>query len=291
MSASTVSLAADNSTDANFRAWVAAFIAAVTAGGMVRTTDTGQINEVTVAKPAGVNTFPGYAIFKSANGGSLNEWYMRVDFGSGSGAQTQPAFKFQFGWGTDGAGTINSTNKTSTYTLAANFNNASGVNCYFSSGPGWFVFNMWDPASNQSYNFVFSVERTRDTNGAEEDQIAFWLLCGNNMSAIGVLPRTGTVPTINTTNADKTAGSCQILSTYAQYDGSNFGVGTFRPIKGGFLMDSINLLFGNSTHFASGFANYSINMYGASHNYLSCGTTTRTTDPCPASNRMLFRYE
>src|SRR4051794_36475295 len=82
----------NNSSDANFRAWVSAMIAAIVAGGWVQTSDTGQINTSTVLAPLVVSTSQGYAIFRSNDtGGSLNEYYIKLEFGSGATSATRPA--------------------------------------------------------------------------------------------------------------------------------------------------------------------------------------------------------
>jgi hypothetical protein len=290
MPASTSSVAPDNSTDAGFRAWVAAFIAAMTvSGGMVQTADSGQINTSTVTRPLAINTFQGYAVFRSNDAaGSLVNFYIRADFGSGASSAGLPAIKFSFGWGTDGAGNINSTNKitgSSSSTVSAASASTTAMQSNFSVGPGWVAINIFDAVSGTSFMKI-SIERTRDKNGSEQNEIAYWCY-GSNNGFQGVLPQTGVIPTQITVNAQY--GVCTIDSSVAQYDGSNYGVGTYRPIKGGFCMDSANLFFGNSTHFSAPQMQYIFNVYGSNHTYIA---GSNASQPSAISGvRVLMRYE
>jgi hypothetical protein len=97
-------------TDAEFRTWVAAIIDQLTDIGLTQTSDTGQIDTATVAKPAGVATIQGYAVFRFND--SLQGTapiYLKFEFGSGAASAALPIMWLTTGSGTDGAGTITGT--------------------------------------------------------------------------------------------------------------------------------------------------------------------------------------
>jgi len=93
-------------TDTEFRTWVAAIIAQLTAIGLTQTADTGQINTATVTTPAVINTAQGYAIFRYNDTlHATSPIFFKLEFGSG-GAITTPSMWLTVGKGTNGAGTI-----------------------------------------------------------------------------------------------------------------------------------------------------------------------------------------
>jgi hypothetical protein len=93
-------------TDAQFRAWVAAIIDQLIDIGLTQTADTGQIDTATVTAPVATNTQQGYAVFRfNDTAHATRPLFFRLGFGSGS-ATTTPAITFTLGTGSDGAGTI-----------------------------------------------------------------------------------------------------------------------------------------------------------------------------------------
>jgi hypothetical protein len=192
-----------NDTDAHFRTWVAAFIAAIVAGGWVQTADTGQINTGTVLAPLVVSTSQGYAIFRSNDsGGGLSEFYCKMEFGSGAVSATRPAVWITFGFqGTDGAGNLlSSINPISTRTANTITSNPAGAsqNINFSSGSGYFCICV--TGSTVAESLLISVERTKNASLAFMNQLHIW---GNgtvgqvlNTSAGGIYSQV-----INTLNA------------------------------------------------------------------------------------------
>lgn len=94
-----------HSTDAGFRAWVAEFINMLTGAGLVRTSDTGQVNEASVNRPS-TNAWAGYAIFRFNDAlQATAPIYLRIQFGTGSSG-AYPGISIQMGTGTNGAGTL-----------------------------------------------------------------------------------------------------------------------------------------------------------------------------------------
>lgn len=284
MSASTSSLVRINDTDANFRAWVAAVLTAIAAGGLVQTADSGQINPITVTRPLAGNTVQGYAIFRSDDAtGGLNNFYFKIEFGSGTAANT-PAIWITIGWGSDGAGTLTG-NLSTRSQIQPSTSSATPIDCNFSSGTGHLVLGLWVGSGGTGPTLVLSIERTRSPSGTIEDQVFVYGGGNTSVNTNQVVPRTGTVPTQDTTSG---AGWRALSVTAATYGGDK-GVGTLAPQKGGWLMEAMNLFIGNSTDFATSQTQYTFTIYGASHTYIS--VSTANTIGVGGSNRLLIRYD
>jgi hypothetical protein len=96
------------STDAKFRTWGQAVSTAIVAGGLTATSDTGQINWSTVARPTTTATKAGYEIYRFNDSlqGSYPV-YIRIDYGTGTATVgTNPSTWLTVGTGSDGAGNI-----------------------------------------------------------------------------------------------------------------------------------------------------------------------------------------
>jgi hypothetical protein len=128
-------------TNADLQAFVTAMIGALTACGMVQTTDTGQVTAATAATPTAPSTL-GYLIFRLAD--SLQATapvFLKITFGASGngwgGWNNTPAnlgFYVQVGTGTDGAGNLTG-NKTQSFYCAANGNGLIAAQSY-ASGDG-----------------------------------------------------------------------------------------------------------------------------------------------------------
>ena len=146
-------------TDTEFRDWVAGLIAGLIAAGITQTSDTGQIDTGTVAKPASTNVQQGYAVFRfNDTEHATNPIFFRIGFGSGS-ATTTPAMWITFGTGSDGAGNItgiwrpelqrNSSVSTSQQMCLTSYDSTTGI-----------VWANW--ASSGSQGLMFIIARTCD---------------------------------------------------------------------------------------------------------------------------------
>jgi len=151
-------------TDGEFRTWVAAVIAMLNTVGLTQTADTGQIDTGTVAKPAATNTAQGYVIYRFNDAAhSTAPVFFKMEFGAGS-ATTTPAIWTTIGSSSDGAGTITGTiyrarlgvgmaaGNSTTFPCHANYNATLGVfwmnllNAQASTGPVvFFVMRGCDP--------------------------------------------------------------------------------------------------------------------------------------------------
>ncbi len=127
----TLTLTADNSTDAAFRAWGSAISGAIAGLGMVQTADTGQVNWTTVLKPSGSNQVVGYEIWRFADAlQATAPIYFKLEYGSNVVGATTPGVRITVGTGSDGAGTI-------TGTYFAGISAASGQQGFANTGATW----------------------------------------------------------------------------------------------------------------------------------------------------------
>lgn len=99
--------------DYQFRAFVQGVSDCLTAVGLVKTNDTGQINPATVLAPDDFDQSRGYEIRRFDDPLSLTSpIYVKVDYGSGSGIVQDPDYAFMgqlvisIGTGSNGAGTL-----------------------------------------------------------------------------------------------------------------------------------------------------------------------------------------
>ncbi|MBS3914355.1 MAG: hypothetical protein KG003_07645 [Bacteroidetes bacterium] len=259
MSAQTVTRALINDTDANFRLWGKAISDQFAAGGMIQTPDTGQINWATVLTPAAVSTYQGYEIWRSNDaGGSLVNWYMKIQYGSNSTAANQPRVSIQFGWGSNGSGTLTGTTNTAMTPQLNTTATTTLMNCNLSVGTGWHIMVLGTVTNN---NMFFSVERTRDSANAFQNELLIVAQDANTWKS-QVLTQTVAYPTESTTAA-------AIIPTAANsVQGGVVGLGLQFGNRGGFTNPSMNLFGVNASQLGSAQTQLTINTYGANHNYI-----------------------
>jgi hypothetical protein len=107
MTIQTLSIAPSDATVAAFNAWGGAISAAIASAGLVKASDTGQINWGTNATTP--PTLPGtlYEVWKGADSFQATApMYIRLDYGQGNFSVGNPQIWVTFGTGTNGAGVI-----------------------------------------------------------------------------------------------------------------------------------------------------------------------------------------
>lgn len=271
MARAAVALAPTNDTDANFRLWGKAFSDNLLACGFVKTADTGQIDWATVLKPTVAATSQGYEIWRSDDAtveNGLNNFVFKVEYGSGQLNTLTPGMWFTVGWSSNGSGTINSTNMSVRQTLNGyNTGSATLINCNFSGFKGWFVGTMF--SGNATFGFCFSVERTRTNAGIEQDELFVWGKNANtslaNVSYINdVVPRTGLSVSRNASDSGHRIITTAALGLW----NSDKGISMIAPLKGSYLMESLNILGANPTNYTTTQTIESIETYGVVRDYL-----------------------
>lgn len=151
-------------TDATFREWGSEFAAKLLAVGLTQTTDTGQINWVTVARP-GTATEAGYEIWRfNDTAHATAPIFMRIGYGTHSAA-TAPRIQISFGTGTNGAGTLTGAIATSARNIHGSAAQATDTvrQSYMVYREGFFGVSWKTAASATEASFFIC--RTVDSNG------------------------------------------------------------------------------------------------------------------------------
>ena len=188
MGVQVVSVGQSIGTDASFRAWGSAIASAIVAAGLVKTSDTGQINWSTVLKPSGAANFPGFEIYRFND--SLQSTYpvfIKVQYGSSTASN--PGMRIGTGTITDGAGTL------SGFTTAARdiFNTGASVAAWGSTTPANFWVNSDGSALmmggyfnivNLTSGGLFITERMRNWNGTPNGE-GLYTIWQNGQSTSG----------------------------------------------------------------------------------------------------------
>lgn len=268
MSVDQRSLPAYFNTDADFQAWCQGIAAQLVAAGLVKTTDTGQINNVTVVKPVSINTASGYEIYKFNDTlqGTV-PIFLKVEYGSG-GVIDRPGLWITIGASTNGAGTL-ATNSTRQQ-ICANASKSAGVTLpSYCSGDGGRIgiCNNYDSASN-TFAFGFIVDRIRDGNGNATSEgftiVAGWKNANQVQTILGgvVGASTGSAVFIGNYPAGTTPWGAG-LHTY----GANVlvwplivAVGQMRYLVAGVIVDKRDIAGGSQ---------FSANTLNATHNYIN----------------------
>lgn len=169
MATQILSLIPTNATDADFRNWGKAISDALTAFGLTKTADTGQIDWATVLKPATTNAYQGYEIRKFTD--SLNTTrpvFFRVEYGGGNPAAA-PALKWTFGTGSDGSGVITAPVNISAITnlqIVSPASSPTPQSCYLSGNGGRFALGLFVSAS--SSGIYICAGRTKNQSNGED---------------------------------------------------------------------------------------------------------------------------
>ena len=151
---------ADNTV---FRDWGSKLSAAIQAVGLVKTSDSGQINWETVNPVVG--QMAGYEIFRFNDAlQATHPIFIKLEYGNDS---IYAAFRTTVGKATDGAGNLSDILHQAASYPNAGLNATTNFTSYVSSGDGsMLVFSLWSQFSaSYSYGLRFVIERSRDANG------------------------------------------------------------------------------------------------------------------------------
>ena len=164
MALATFSLATTNATDAQFRAWGKAISDSLQAVGIVKTSDSGQINWATVAAPTAANTKMGYEIYRFNDTlQSTAPVFIKLSFGSGSSSATGPGLWISVGTGSNGSGVI--TGGILSEQLIYMSSGATVTTHYVSGSANRFAISLQGVGS--SYMLCLTIERTHDSAMAD----------------------------------------------------------------------------------------------------------------------------
>jgi hypothetical protein len=276
----------DFTTDADFRLAPQFIHDALTTAGWVQTSDTGQINLTTVAKPAGASTAAGYEIWR------MNDTlqgtapiYIKIEYGTGANNQ-RFAYWLTIGKGSNGSGTLTDTIKAR-FTIGANSAQNPPNDSFAAGASSWFTMALF---ANTSGAVWLSIERTKDATGADTgDGILLAYGGGTSAHVSHYCAYTGVSPTAET-------GLQYILSTVSPSTfGADTGIAIMIPMKGVAQQPGLNVGAIIAADFGAG-ATISFTIYGASHTYQRMdGITTLKGNSggtlAGTGDRLILRYE
>lgn len=276
-------------TDAEFRA-VSQFIAnTMETGGIIKTSDTGQVNLTTMTFPGANNTAAGYEIRRFSD--SLQATapvFMKIEYARGGGANFFDIF-LTLGTGSDGAGNITGIKYSRTQlNIMANF---TSLPCLISAGASWVIF-MLGTNNSATAPGVFSLERAKTSTGADSNR-GLYLLTNKTPQQCRFIDFTGASSPINeTTNLGCFAPT---QATSGLHSSGNVAVYPFYFFGAGETMPpSRNLVGGFDGNFTDG-STYSVQLYGQTQTMYKPLSGSIPFNPAransPSSLRTLMRWE
>jgi hypothetical protein len=276
-------------TDAEFRALAQLLANTLESGGVIRTTDTGQVNLSTMTFPGANNTPAGYEIRRFTDSLQASApIFIKIEYARGGGANFFDVF-LTIGTGSDGAGNI--TGVKFPRTQIGLINNFTSLPCHVSAGTSWFV---WYLAANNvsTTSALLSLERSKNGTGADTNR-GLYLFTNKSPQQTRFIDVAGvTTPPNDTTNLGCLAPATQTSGLHssgnvAVYPYYFFGVGETMP-------PSRNIVGGFRTDFTGG-NTYSINIYGQPQTMLKPLTgsfpVTLARGGQPTTLDALIRYE
>jgi hypothetical protein len=276
----------DCSTLANFKSWAGAIRTALSTFGWVQSADTGQMVFASVTLPA-VNTTV-YEIWNMADTlQATSPVFLKIEYGTGT-TTAIPALFLTMGTGSNGAGTLtNASGRTPLYNIAGG-GAATTYECDFSGSTNRFSFYMWRLTNAPP---VFSIERAHDTSGNDLGTYFSTLLASQQASTPFVFQQTVFPAASGGPMPFEAGGITSPTHAISGVWGTNIAVTPFFPMVG--FMDNplLGLMCIKTGDFADG-ANFTMTVYGASHNYVALKSNTIVYLPNgQTGNSLAIRYE
>lgn len=293
MSFQALNLLPWNQNDADFRLWGGGISTALAAVGLVKTTDTGQIDWATVVNPSTTNQKRGYEIWRFADAWqATHPVFIRLDYGSGPTATANPQIWYTVGTATNGAGTITSDPaypnsllpvRQMFQTAAADWHGTAKVPIYVSSdGAGSLLIGGWIGGQfnvNPTYGGgMLLIERTRDWDGTTNGEGVITIASYGNNNAIThtliIANAASYTQGVAWSGVPSTAGG--IVPPFPRTGMVGSGVISVFPVFTG----NTPRLNGPSKHVVAvwavdvpAWARFPLTVYGEAGTYLSLGTT------------------
>ena len=162
--------------------------------GLVKTSDTGQVNWSTVNAPGSANTAAGYEIFRFNDSLQASKpIFIKLEHGTGSGGPGLYALFITIGTGSDGAGNITGILLARTQYANNNYNASVYYPCRITGSTNRLLISLW----STSYNLLLNIERTHNSSGGDTDEgVIFHWSTNNSASGCEYLPFVGTLGTM-----------------------------------------------------------------------------------------------
>ncbi len=291
MAVLNVALVSENlEVQATFTTVMSTLAAFFATAGWVQTSDTGQINFA-----SSINGYQIWGMNDTLQGTA--PWYMKIvyktqhfTFDGGVGV---PAFTFQFGMTTDGAGNFTGSQVSQIFSFNCMTGSTVVQHCYLSGANNRFTWNLWDgPTQYEALNI--GVERTKDSSGADtaDGLIFFGRANGNGSLSNGasqvisqVIPASG-VPG----DAQPMWAAAINLAQNTMATGATIGWAYPIPFNGAPFNTGKNFLLYQGTDFPE-YSIQSLPVYGTNHNFLVCTPNAYPPTQPPGLAHVLLRYE
>lgn len=286
MATTTFSSTVNMTTDAAFRAWGSAIGTALAAVGLIRTTDTGQIDWTTVIRPATAGpTYAGFEIWRFNDTlQATAPVFIRIDYGTGTSTTANAGIAVTVGRATDGAGTL--TGSQVSQRIALNFGNTTTAYSSIAAGDGSRItFGFFVNHATVSSSAVLVVERSKTSVGADDGLATIFLIAGTaSGSSIRqqYIPQTGGLPPMET--AFIGAISSASPSTY----GGNVSVCPATPMAGGPLNPGVNCVIYSNGDFANQTQN-PVTLYGTARTYYMVGNVAGVSGIANSRAALLYQ--
>jgi len=200
-------LISDCASSANFRLWASAISAAMASMGWTQSSDTGQVTDPTGWSTTNVPAAGSwvYQIWKP--GDALTAFYLKIEYGTGSGSPNGVRMRMSLSTATNGSGTLTGLVSTvfepSSATGTTGNGNVLTYDSYFSGDVSRMGMILWRSVGSNGQPFGFFVERTKNTDGTDSsDGVTIAVLANSNSSVSSVYQQTlvfgvaaGNVPT------------------------------------------------------------------------------------------------
>lgn len=277
----------------------------VTTGGWVVTSDTGQTAPASLSTPGGLNTKAGYRIYRMADTlQATSPVFMRLDYGSSPGAATTPAIWVTIGTGSSGTGTItgivfNGGAVANGTVFCSSGNTSLANNCYGSASTSRFNIAMFIQQTSATYEFVFTLERTKDSSGADTGD-GLLMIWSDSVTGAGLLQASKYMILAGGTQPTTEAGLNYVLSVQNPTEAfapGDVALGVVICIRGTAQQPGTNMMISASGD-VSTLGSFSITLYGATRTYQNLGTLmipqkvlTGVTYTADANGRCNMRYD
>jgi hypothetical protein len=279
-------------TDASFRAWGKPISDLMESAGLAKTADTGQVDWATVAKPASTQALIGYEIRKLSNS-TLGDIYFRIEWRTAATA-AMTFLRWYLGSGTDGAGNLTGlympvvtsgfddlaiTNARSTVTNQTSY-------CFVDDGTFALALNP-GLGNGSTYTDLFVFARTSDSDGAYNGN-GWMIVHAGNAGQTFFRYWSAELQFCPNTSITNYATPVCLPYPYSATQGSIEYTGHYGAVC---LIEHLtpkrnwhkNIVCLNAADAAVG-ATVTATVLGASHTYLSMGTTYRGVAGGPNGN-------
>lgn len=185
MTTSSPTIVFEHTSTATFRAWGLAVSTALQAVGLVKHTDTGQIDWSTVTLPA-TGVSGGYEIYRLNDGAqSTRPVFMKIEYGTPVAAS--PGVWVTFSTATNGAGTMSGNIVGSRKSHYGDNVSTTAQQCYFASDGSYLTMILGRDniaAATGNFGMYMFFDRTRDGSGTVTTD-GFWYMSATSLGSTG----------------------------------------------------------------------------------------------------------